>query len=446
MQTTIYALATPPGKSGVAIIRISGATSKSVLAALGVAPLPLPRMAALHTLTHPASRAAIDQALVIYFPGPKSFTGEDVAELHIHGSRAVIQLVLEALSGLPDLRLAEPGEFSRRAFMNGRMDLTQAEGLADLIDAETSAQARQALRQASGEMGKLYEDWRDKMIGCMARLEAYIDFPDEPLPPELEHEINSHVANLKNALATHMADNGRGERLREGAKIVILGAPNAGKSSLLNYLAKREVAIVSPIPGTTRDALEVHLDIKGYPVTLIDTAGIRASQDVIEAEGVKRSLKHADDADIKLVLLDGETLPTIPDDITEQLQNHSNAPMFIAITKQDVAPQKKAIEAEAYPVSSVTGQGIEALFTAIGKALDDLLNPGETPLITRARHRQEVESAHSALTLYMNRAGQPIELRAELLRQAAAALGRVTGRIDVEDVLDKLFSTFCIGK
>lgn len=440
---TIYALATPPGKSGVAVVRISGERAKAALTAICSGHLPVRRLAAVRSLHHPLTGLKIDQALVLWFEGPNSFTGEDVAELHLHGSRAVVKSVLDALGAVPGLRLAEPGEFSRRAFLNGKMDLTEAEGIADLIDAETEAQARQALRQMSGELKNLYEDWRAQIIGCMAKLEAYIDFPDEPLPPKLEQEITHDIAALKASLERHLADNRRGERLREGARIAIIGAPNAGKSSLLNHLSRRDIAIVSPLPGTTRDALEAHLDIGGYPVTLIDTAGIRTTDDAIESEGVTRALRHAGDADITLVLLDGETYPAIPSHIEPHLSGGQN---LVAVTKSDIA---KPIEKsrEFYPISAHSGSGIDALLTDITARLDTLMSPGDAPQITRARHRQQAEAASSALALFLeNTAGAPIELRAELLRQAATSLGHITGTIDVEDVLDKLFSSFCIGK
>lgn len=436
---TIFALATPPGKSGVAVVRISGKLADSALAELGVAKLPKPRSSSLCALTHPKTRAPIDRALVLRFVAPHSFTGENIIELHIHGSRAVIQMLLEALGSLPGLRLAEPGEFSRRAFLNGKMDLTEAEGLADLIDAETAAQARQALRQASGALKSLYEDWRGQIITCMAKLEAYIDFPDEPLPASLEQEITADITALRDSLRAHLDDNRRGERLRDGVKIAIIGAPNAGKSSLLNYLARRDIAIVSPTPGTTRDALEVHLDISGFPVTLVDTAGIRESQDSIEQEGIRRSLTHAADADIILALLDGESYPAIPDSI----RDHFTDKTIVAVTKCDASPCPTK---EHLPISSKTGQGIDSLLSAIQERLGEIVSDGGSPLITRARHRQEIEQASNSLSNCITKNNFPIELRAEMLRQAATSLGKVTGRVDIEDVLDKLFSTFCIGK
>ncbi len=427
---TIFALATPQGKSGVAVIRISGAEAASALRALGIKKLPKPRVATLSSLI---ASSLIDKALVLWFPAPNSFTGEDCAELHIHGSRAVMESVFSVLGSLPNIRMAEAGEFSRRAFENGKMDLTEAEGLADLIDAETKQQQQLALRQMAGELHHLYEGWRAKLIDAMAFIEAYIDFPDENLPPELETNFTGKIKNLLTEMQSHLADNERGQRLREGAKLVILGAPNAGKSSLLNYLAKAELAIVSPTAGTTRDAISAHLNIGGYPVNLIDTAGIHTAQNPIEAEGIKRALKHADEADIRLLLIDGDVPP--------QLLKYKNNSIAV-ITKSDLLATGHKPQ---ITISAKTGQGIPELIAIITEQLRNLMQPSESPMITRLRHRQCVERAEAALGTLLESPAPP-EIRAELLRTAAHSVASLTGCIDLEDVLDHLFSQFCIGK
>jgi tRNA modification GTPase len=429
---TIFALATPQGKSGVAVIRISGGEAKAALRAFGV-PLPAPRYATLSPLRHSATQQLIDRALILWFPAPNSFTGEDCVELHIHGSRAVMESLFSVLGGLPNMRMAEAGEFSRRAFENGKMDLTEAEGLADLIDAETKQQQHLALRQMSGELHRLYEGWREKLIDAMAFIEAYIDFPDENLPPELETNFTNKIKNLLAEMQSHLADNGRGQRLRDGAKLVILGAPNAGKSSLLNYLAKAELAIVSPTAGTTRDAISAHLNIAGYPVNLIDTAGIHTTQNPIEAEGIKRALKHADEADIRLVLIDGE----MPKELLKYEDNSISV-----ITKSDLLVTSHKPQTT---ISTKTGEGISELIATITEQLKNLMQPSESPMITRLRHRQCVERAADSLEILLESPSPP-EIRAELLRTAAHSVASLTGRIDLEDVLDHLFSQFCIGK
>ena len=451
---TIFALATPQGKSGVAVIRISGKEAANALRALGIKQLPKPRVATLSSLIAPSGGALattsdrpraqparrlsdiqqlIDKSLILWFPTPNSFTGEDCAELHIHGSRAVMESVFAVLGGLPNVRVAEAGEFARRAFENGKMDLTEAEGLADLIDAETKQQQQLALRQMNGELHRLYEGWRAKLIEAMAFIEAYIDFPDENLPPELENSFTGKIKALLSEMQRHLADNGRGQRLREGAKLVILGAPNAGKSSLLNYLAKAELAIVSPTAGTTRDAISAHLNIGGYPVNLIDTAGIHTAQNPIEAEGIKRALKHADEADIRLLLIDGE----MPPELSKYKDNST-----CVITKSDLLTTNNQ---QPTTISTKTGQGIPELVATITEQLKNLMQPSESPMITRLRHRQCVERAEVALETLLESPAPP-EIRAELLRTAAHSVASLTGRIDLEDVLDHLFSQFCIGK
>ena len=307
---TIFAPASAAGKSGVAVFRVSGKDARRAITDLcKPSDVPAPRFAALRDIKHPHSGEVIDRALVLFFPAPHSFTGEDVVEFHTHGGRAVTNAVIDALTVLPAFRLAEAGEFTRRAFENGKMDLTEAEAIADLIHAETEAQRKQALRQLDGALGRIYEDWRARLSRSLAYMEAAIDFADEELPPDMLEKQSVVLRDLRTEIAAHLNDNHRGERLREGFSIAILGAPNAGKSSLLNALAQREAAIVSPTAGTTRDVIEVHLDIGGYAVTLADTAGLRESSDAIESEGIRRAHAHAQQADLKVLVFDGTTQP-----------------------------------------------------------------------------------------------------------------------------------------
>jgi len=429
-QNTIIALATPPGRSGVAVLRISGPAAKDALAALGV-PLPAPRVATLASLLCPEE---IDRALVLWFPAPASFTGEDVVELHVHGSRAVISALLSYVIGMGGIRLAQPGEFSRRAFLHGKMDLTQAEGLADLIDAETASQRRQALSALSGHAGKHFEMLRAQVLTALARLEAWIDFPDEEIPTQTWVLAMQNIQELCQSIEALLADSKRGVRIREGVNIVILGAPNAGKSSLMNALAKREVAIVSHIAGTTRDVIETHLDIGGVAAILVDTAGIQESKDPIEKEGIRRAKARAASADVKLICVDSAS--PAKEDVQAMVDDHS----ILVFTKADIGMQ---IPAGGIAVSAHTGQGIDAVVSALQKRLSGLAG-GEPPLITRARHSEALRGALGHLTSISQTL--PMELICEELRRAAEEIGKITGKIVPDEVLGRIFSEFCIGK
>ena len=444
---TIFAPATAPGRAALALVRISGPAAADVCRRLTGRTAPAPRRAALRRMRDPRSGEAIDQGLVLWFPGPRSFTGEDVLELQVHGGRAVIGALLEALSGLAGLRPAEPGEFARRAFLNARLDLTAVEGLADLIDAETRAQARQALRQLDGALGRLYEGWRQALVQALARIEAEIDFaPEEDLPENLLELIRPDVCRLSAEIAAHLGDGQKGERLRAGLTVAVVGPPNAGKSSLVNRLARRDVAIVTPLPGTTRDVLEVHLDLAGYPVTLLDTAGLREAADVIEAEGVRRARARAEAADLRLLMFDGAAWPDL-DCETLAMVDDAAVPVLNKCDLTGVAAPILVRGRTVLPVSCLTGEGIPELLDVLAEQAARLLAAGDEPLLTRARHRAALQDAAAALSSFTS-APPEIELAllAEDLRLATRALGRITGKVAVEDLLDEIFSEFCIGK
>ena len=446
---TIFAVATAPGRAGVAVVRVSGPAAFLAAARLS-GDLPEARRAALRILRRPSDNDALDNALVLVFAGPHSFTGEDVVELHLHGGPAVVAAVLEALSNEPGLRPAEAGEFTRRAFENGMLDLTEVEGLADLVDAETEGQRRQALRQMDGALSRLYEGWRADLIGLMASLEAEIDFPDEGDVTTEEIAIfQSKVLALRSALATHLNESKRGERLREGVRCAIVGAPNAGKSSLLNRLAGREAAIVSDIPGTTRDVVEVRLVLAGAPVWVADTAGLHSAAEAIEAEGIRRAMARAEESDIRIGMVDGAAGAGAWSPLPLQIGD------LLVIAKSDLVPGSAAEAARAWAVeravhvlsaSPKSGEGLAALEAWLTNRVAALTVIGEAPSLSRLRHRRHVEDAMAALTRAHESIHAGPELAGEDLRSAAHALGRITGRVDVDDLLDKIFSDFCIGK
>jgi tRNA modification GTPase len=442
---TIYALSSGHGRAGIAVIRVSGPEAGSALDRL-VQPRPKPRLAAVRTV-HSEVGEVLDQALVLWLPGPRSETGEDMAELHVHGGRAVVAGVLDALSRLPGCRLAEPGEFARRAFENGRIDLTAAEAIADLVDADTAAQRRQALRQAGGALARLYDGWRADLLQAQALTESAIDFSDEAdIGTGALALAKALVARLAPAIRSHLDDGRGGEILRQGFHVAIAGPPNAGKSSLLNALVRREAAIVSEEAGTTRDVVQATLDLGGVPVVLSDTAGIREAAGRVEREGIRRALAHARAADLVLWLTDATAEPAPP---PAELATES-AEILHVVNKIDLpgarAPGQGAQQAAPLGLSVLTGEGLPGLAEAIGRKAAERIGRSEAPVITQARHRQHLASCAAALEDYLSARQTDLELQAEDLRRAATALGRITGRVDVEDVLGEIFSRFCIGK
>ncbi len=444
-RSIIFALSSGRPPAAIAVVRVSGPAAGGALERL-TGRVPAPRQAALVRVRDPATGEAIDEALALWFPAPHSETGEDVAELQLHGGHAVIAAVLDALGKIEGCRVAEPGEFTRRAFENGRLDLTEVEGLADLIAAETPAQRRQAFRQLKGLIGDRAEAWRRRLIEALALVEARIDFSDEAdVPEDLIGPAVHAVQQLRDEIAATVADGHRGERLRDGLVVAIAGPPNAGKSTLLNRLARREAAIVSPFAGTTRDIIEVHLDLDGYPVTLLDTAGIRESAEAVEQEGVRRARERAASADLVLWVTDVSAAGVAPD-----LPKASE--VWLVRNKTDLAVDKPAIINElqfSFLISASKGDGIEALAKALAQFARDYFSGGESGIVTRARHRRALEETAGALGRALAQAadaGRREELIAEELRSAATTLGRLTGRVDVEDILDVIFRDFCIGK
>lgn len=457
---TIYALSSAGGKAGVSVIRVSGPKAWDSLQALTLdQSVAQPRLARTYHLKNPKTGTVIDHALVIGFKTPHSFTGEDVIEYHCHGSPAVLEEFFEALSAMDGHRMAEHGEYTRRAFENGKLDLTEAEAVADLIDAETKAQKDQALHQMGGALSALYTGWAEDLTRALAYIEAIIDFPDEDVPDTETARALPAIQKLQTEISHHLDDGRRGERLRDGIKIAVIGAPNAGKSSLVNLMTKRDIAIVSDLAGTTRDIIEAHLNIGGFPVILADTAGLRPEQmtddksaqsdktkhDAIEGEGIRRALDYANNADIRLLVFDATeaqfnpaTLDLIrPQDIViiNKIDlTHNNIPSF------HVKLARPPIE-----ISTRHNENIDTLIDAVARQIKSLFGGArDTPSLTRQRHRTQLEDCLTSLETAITMS-EP-ELMAQDLRFAVNALGRITGRVDVEDLLDVIFRDFCIGK
>lgn len=439
--STIFALSSGHGRAGVAVIRISGPAAGSVLDAMA-APRPKPRFAAFRRVRHPVSSEVLDDALVLWLPGPRTETGEDCAELQVHGGGAVLRAVLGALAQVPGCRMAQPGEFARRAFEHGRLDLTAAEGLADLVEAETEAQRRQALAQAGGGLARRYDAWRTRLLEARALMEAAIDFSDEAdVAHDAAAQAEARIAALREEIAGHLADAGRGAIVRSGFRVALVGPPNVGKSSLLNALARREVAIVSDEPGTTRDVVEVRLDLGGYVVVLSDTAGLREGAGRVEQEGIRRALNEARGADLVLWLSEAtgprQQLPAdLPGPAGAVLEVHSKADLANAAAETTTG----------LPVSALTGRGLPELTQRIVAEVERRVGTLAEAPPSQERHREGLQACLEALERFAASRDAAAELRAEDVRLAADALGRIVGRIDAEDVLDAIFGRFCIGK
>lgn len=440
---TIFALSSGRPPSAIALVRVSGPQAEKVVTALA-GKLPTPRRAT-RALLRDVGQRPIDDAVVLWFPGPASATGEDVAEFHVHGGRAVVAALFAALSVFEDVRPAEPGEFTRRAFENGKLDLTEAEGLDDLIHADTDRQRRQALRQLKGLLGDRARDWRTRIVEASALIEAGIDFSDEgDVPAELIAPALAKVKALLVEIEEVLAGQGRSERLRDGLVVAIAGPPNVGKSTLMNQLARREVAIVSPHAGTTRDVIEVQLDLDGYPVTVIDTAGIRETDDPVEQEGVRRARARAADADLVLWLADSSGVSGV------ETQGEGTVPVWLVRNKVDLdmagRPLAESAEGRAFRISASRGDGVPELIAALVGFAQRYFGGTEGGLISRARQRKLLQETAVSLQRCISVVGKGEELAAEELRAAAQSLGRLLGRVDVEDILDVIFREFCVGK
>ncbi len=443
---TIYALSTVYGKSGIAVIRISGANALKVVSEMThLSPSNLkPRYAYFSKIYHSTSKQHLDNAVLLFFKAPNSFSGEDTIELQIHGSKAVISSTMDSLSQIEGFRLAEPGEFSKRAFYNGKMDLTEAEGLADLIDSETSEQQKYAIRQMEGGLKDLYENWRAKLLTILSHLEAYIDFPEEDIPQDVINTMENDVFKLVQDIKKHLQSDNIGERLREGFRVVIVGPPNAGKSSLLNAIAKREAVIVSDIAGTTRDAIDIHLDLNGYPVIFTDTAGLRETEEEIEKKGIEIAKSKIKDADLVICLFDAsKDSVQIFDNIKKTFKNNI---LFVANKSDKLTfEQCSNLQKQGCLVISAKDAGkVKLLLQEIEEQISSRFTSNSNLLITRQRYREALQNTVKNLSVFGF--DKEIELTAEDVRLAAREIGKITGRIEIDEILDKIFGSFCIGK
>ena len=442
---TIYALSTGPGIAGVAVIRVSGSNSAEVVKKITGLKLPPPRVATLSKFNKNGTKELIDEGVIIWFPAPNSYTGEDLAEFHVHGSRAVINAMHSTISKVKKCRLAEPGEFTKRAFQNGKINLLKAESIADLVSSETEIQRKQALKIMGGKSSDKFNSWRGKLLKTLSHIEAKIDFPDENLPQNIISEIKKTSNNVLKEIKKTLNDQKVGERIREGFKIAILGPPNSGKSSLLNYLSKRDVAIVSEIAGTTRDVIETHLNLNGYPVIVSDTAGIRSSKNEIEKKGIKIALNRAEDADLKLVIVSAKNA-----DFTKVLKGLLTKNAILVVNKSDLIKGKLNSKFKKYEhvlISIKKDLNLNKLITKIKSKLKNRFTTAEDILITRERHRQSLMNCLQHLEKFRkNKSVQDFDKAAEDLRLATRHLGMIVGKVDVEELLDSIFNDFCIGK
>ena len=442
---TIYALSSGPGISGIAVIRVSGQNTKEVIKKLTRSKLPAPRVATLRKFNKNGEKKLIDQGVLIWFPGPNSYTGEDLAEFHVHGSRAVINAMHKSISKIKNCRLAEPGEFTKKAFLNGKINLLKAESIADLISSETEIQRKQALKIMSGRSADKFNSWRDKLLQSVSHVEAKIDFPDEDLPKNIIKKIKKETNDILYEIKKSLKDDKVGERIREGFKIAIIGPPNSGKSSLLNYLSKRDVAIVSETAGTTRDVIETHLNLDGYPVIVSDTAGIRSSKNEIERKGIKIALNRAEDADLKLVIVPPKSV-----DFTSLLKKLLTKNAILVINKSDLIKKKINASFRKYEnvlISIKKDQNLNKLIKKIKSKLKNKFTTSEDILITRERHRENLKNCVYHLETFLKKkSNNDFDKAAEDLRLASRHLGMIVGKVGVEELLGSIFNDFCIGK
>ena len=441
---TIYALSSSPGLSGVAVIRISGSEVEKIILSLTKKTMPSPRVATLRKIINSNSNELIDEGIVIWFPGPNSYTGEDMAEFHVHGSKAVIQAVLDNISKIENCRLAEAGEFTKKAFYNEKINLLKAEGIGDLIASETEIQRKQAIKIISGKNSDKFNSWREILLKTLSNLEAKIDFPEDDLPIDLLKNIQKDIEIVRSEIKQNLNDSKVGERIREGFKIAILGPTNVGKSSLLNYFSNREVAIVSEIAGTTRDIIEVHLNIDGFPVVMSDTAGIRSSEDEIEKKGIKLALKRAQDADLNIIVLEPKSV-----DFSDFFKDLDLKKSIFVVNKSDleVKRSEKLEQYDPISISIKNETNIDQLISQIKKNLQNKFVSVEDTIITRERHRQQLMQCASHLDdFFKKKSEKDFDKAAEDLRLATRHLGMLVGKVDVEEILGSIFNDFCIGK
>ena len=442
---TIYALSSGPGMSGIAVIRVSGPETKIVIREITNEEIPSPRMATLRKLNKINTNELIDEGIIIWFPGPDSYTGEDMAEFHVHGSRAVIEAIHNSISKIKNCRIADPGEFTKIAFQNGKINLLKAESIADLISSETEIQRQQAIKIMSGKSSEKFNGWREKLLKILSNVEAKIDFPEENLPDNILRDIKNSSKKIKEEIQQLLNDQKVGERIREGFKIAIVGPTNAGKSSLLNYLSKRDVAIVSEIAGTTRDVIETHLNIDGYPVIISDTAGIRESKDEIEKKGIKLALKSAEKADLNIVIIEPKNV-----DFTGFLNDLVNEKAIFVVNKSDLGIDNMSSRLKKLNpilISLKNEKNIEELISKIKTKLENKFITSDDILITRERHRQHLEQCVQHLANFENKNNtEDFDKGAEDLRLATRHLGIIVGKVDVEEILGSIFNDFCIGK
>ena len=445
IRMTIYALSSGPGIAGVAVIRVSGQNTVEVVKKITGSKLPPPRVATLTKFNKNGAKEQIDEGVIIWFPAPNSYTGEDLAEFHVHGSRAVIKAMHSTISKIKNCRLAEPGEFTKRAFQNGKINLLKAESIADLISSETEIQRKQALKIMSGKSSNKFNSWRKKLLKTLSHVEAKIDFPEDDLPKNILRDIQKTSNNVLIEIKRTLNDQKVGERIREGFKIAIIGPPNSGKSSLLNYLSKRDVAIVSEIAGTTRDVIETHLNLDGYPVIVSDTAGIRNSKNEIEKKGIKIALNRAEDADLKLVIISAKNV-----NFTSVLKSLLTKNAILVANKSDLIKGKLNSKCKKYEhvlISIKKDLNLNKLITKIKSKLKNKFTTAEDILITRERHRQSLINCVQHLEKFQKkRSAQDFDKAAEDLRLATRHLGMIVGKVDVEELLGSIFNDFCIGK